>query len=352
MTPTQPSQAAEAAASKIFEHFQGWSGATFGWQDNIPGDYERAKAAHNQKCLDLIAKELVELARPQEVAPVGGAVLLDRGFKYENGTHTPTALVGFAVNDWDARDAFAAAVEAQRVPVALPQEPMAGVRVGGTFITRDGRPLTITAASDPSKHTGPQMFYGNLPDKRRVCWDGEGNSPRSHNSPGPHVQDLVGEVVLFTTPAAEQGGAKDARPGSFHSDSGELDRVQGPGPTNAERDVLAERARQISVEGWTPEHDDEHDDGSMAKAAACYALGEGGASGSREYVSFWPWGQQWAKFSRDRRRNLVKAGALILAEIERLDRAAILASKGGTAAGEDYQQKNDELTRLGRSAGK
>ena len=65
---TQTTSQVEAAVAKIFEHFQGWSGATFGWQDNIPGDYERAKAAHDQRCLDLITKEIAELARQQEVA--------------------------------------------------------------------------------------------------------------------------------------------------------------------------------------------------------------------------------------------------------------------------------------------
>lgn len=35
-------------------------------------------------------------------------------------------------------------------------------------------------------------------------------------------------------------------------------------------DVIAERQRQQSVEGWTPEHDDEHGRGEMAMAAVCY----------------------------------------------------------------------------------
>jgi hypothetical protein len=35
--------------------------------------------------------------------------------------------------------------------------------------------------------------------------------------------------------------------------------------------IAAERKRQISAEGWTSEHDDAHEDGAMAMAAACYA---------------------------------------------------------------------------------
>ncbi|MNY70647.1 hypothetical protein D3C86_2088230 [compost metagenome] len=48
------------------------------------------------------------------------------------------------------------------------------------------------------------------------------------------------------------------------------------------------------------------------------------------YVENWPWSEDWWKPSPEPRRNLVKAGALILADIERLDRAANAAqqSKG------------------------
>jgi hypothetical protein len=87
-------------------------------------------------------------------------------------------------------------------------------------------------------------------------------------------------------------------------------------PTFAARDVLAERQRQISVEGWTPEHDDMHDNRELAHAAACYAYPE--LTGVQE-LKAWPWAPGWWK-PKGYRRNLVKAGALILAEIERLDR--------------------------------
>jgi hypothetical protein len=42
-------------------------------------------------------------------------------------------------------------------------------------------------------------------------------------------------------------------------------------PTAAVTDVMAERRRQVEQEGWTPGHDDTHDDGSLALAAVCYA---------------------------------------------------------------------------------
>lgn len=87
--------------------------------------------------------------------------------------------------------------------------------------------------------------------------------------------------------------------------------------SKAAADVLAERRRQIEVEGWTPENDDAFQAGDLAMAAACYAQGESWPLVPRS----WPWAGSWWK-PTDRRRDLVKAGALILAEIERLDRAS------------------------------
>ncbi|MFU2528178.1 hypothetical protein ACM7PC_10590 [Pseudomonas aeruginosa] len=95
-------------------------------------------------------------------------------------------------------------------------------------------------------------------------------------------------------------------------------------------DVQAERRRQVEAEGWTPEHDDEHSHGQMARAAACYALAGSSAPNDGTaalLVSLaWPWDEQWWKPSTAR-RDMVKACALGLAEIERLDRVA--ASQGG-----------------------
>jgi hypothetical protein len=93
------------------------------------------------------------------------------------------------------------------------------------------------------------------------------------------------------------------------------------GGDQAARDVLAERRRQVEAEDWTLEHDGMHDSGEMAQAAACYALHTEPVGNIGDYLRFWPWDAEWWK-PKDRRRNLVRAAALILAEIERLDRAA------------------------------
>lgn len=111
--------------------------------------------------------------------------------------------------------------------------------------------------------------------------------------------------------------------------------------SDALRDVAAERRRQIDAEGWTPDHDDcEHAADDLALAAACYALPdkhrdvfprkdprEVGRSAGESITIFddvlcphlWPWhGASWKP--KDRRSDLVRAAALLLAEIERLDR--------------------------------
>ena len=92
-------------------------------------------------------------------------------------------------------------------------------------------------------------------------------------------------------------------------------------------DVIAERQRQQSVEGWKPEHDDEHCNGELAMAAVCYINETGTVNRNGGKPWGWPWDASWWK-PKTRRRNLVKAGALILAEIERLDRAAGIGVKG------------------------
>ncbi|HFZ2384272.1 ead/Ea22-like family protein [Citrobacter freundii] len=92
-------------------------------------------------------------------------------------------------------------------------------------------------------------------------------------------------------------------------------------------DVIAERQRQQSVEGWTPEHDDEHCNGELAMAAVCYINETGTVNRNGGKPWGWPWDASWWK-PKTRRRNLVKAVALILAEIERIDRAAGIGVMG------------------------
>jgi len=90
-------------------------------------------------------------------------------------------------------------------------------------------------------------------------------------------------------------------------------------------EIAAERRRQVEAEGCTPAHDDQHRNGEMAAAAACYALpGIPLRDRIANVPKAWPWSREWWK-PKDRRRDLIRAAALLVAEIERLDRATAAA---------------------------
>jgi len=108
--------------------------------------------------------------------------------------------------------------------------------------------------------------------------------------------------------------------------------------------IAAERKRQIEEEGWTAKHDADHVNGELTLAAICYAAPVRMFQWLENYrgpifEDPWPWGHRYDKRSEcgERRNNpgnsppnpdtytkeerldlLVKAGALIAAEIDRL----------------------------------
>jgi hypothetical protein len=102
-----------------------------------------------------------------------------------------------------------------------------------------------------------------------------------------------------------------------------LEALNAPDDTAALADIRRERTRQIEELKRLPEDDDQYTDGQMADAAAAYALVR--TSGLAFAGDVWPWGAGDFKDSGER-RNLVKAGALIVAEVERLDRAEARAT--------------------------
>lgn len=94
---------------------------------------------------------------------------------------------------------------------------------------------------------------------------------------------------------------------------------------NALQAIANERARQLGVEGYSREHDDDHFAGELAAAATCYVMNAAihltGADLPVDLGRWWPWNTGSFK-PKDPRRDLVRAAALIVAEIERGDRAA------------------------------
>lgn len=107
-----------------------------------------------------------------------------------------------------------------------------------------------------------------------------------------------------------------------------------PDELQAIHDIEAERERQVQAEGFDHEHDDQHLKGELWRAALFYAntaIKTPIWAFTRFHIE-WPWDPQWFKPWKkdasgnytteiDKERCLVKAGALIIAEQERLERA-------------------------------
>jgi hypothetical protein len=105
--------------------------------------------------------------------------------------------------------------------------------------------------------------------------------------------------------------------------------------------IEAERRRQVMREGYSDEHDNNHTENELLQAAQCYVWAARQLSiplasermplsevlqvhrdlGSDDWrVPLWPWEFTTWKPESDPVRCLVKAGALIAAEIDRLNR--------------------------------
>lgn len=96
-------------------------------------------------------------------------------------------------------------------------------------------------------------------------------------------------------------------------------------------EIRDERKRQVTDEGYDLAHDDRHDPGELVRAASVYTLFASLPETDRDFAKrhgphlfgtnmVWPWDRAYFKLS-DPRRDLIKAAALIVAEIERMDRA-------------------------------
>lgn len=84
--------------------------------------------------------------------------------------------------------------------------------------------------------------------------------------------------------------------------------------------IAEERRRQIQEKGWTPEKDDELEHGELAIGGACYALA---AIHGFTHIAerLWPWYKKWWHPTPDDPiHQLATAGALIAAEIDRMQR--------------------------------
>ncbi|GEM_PF-7022045 len=94
------------------------------------------------------------------------------------------------------------------------------------------------------------------------------------------------------------------------------------------RAIADERRRQVQAEGFSPATDADYNAGELAKAALAYVqlAAMDLAAGGRDHIATgsppacWPWHPVWWK-PRNARRDLVRAGALIAAQLDLIDSA-------------------------------
>lgn len=95
-------------------------------------------------------------------------------------------------------------------------------------------------------------------------------------------------------------------------------------------DVFNERQRQIEKEGYSTANDDLYEENELVRAGAGYVNHVVGRSWTfnkempevyqnEEVPEFWPWDDNFWK-PKSPRKDLVRAAALLIAEIERIDR--------------------------------
>jgi hypothetical protein len=125
----------------------------------------------------------------------------------------------------------------------------------------------------------------------------------------------VGATILLPKPA--EGGDRKI--------IGASPACSRPGGSQGVDLIRAERQRQVAVEGWSADHDERHVCGELVAAAAVYL----GVSG----VGTWPWSDTAPSMGADAIADLVKAGALIAAEIDRLLHVRTTSSSAELEAG-------------------
>ena len=145
------------------------------------------------------------------------------------------------------------------------------------------------------------------------------------------TQDQMREVVISTEPLKETElhcPRCDCNSFYYKLKPGEVEKAK----TGAQL-IALERSRQLKIEGWSPEHDDEHANFELTLAAVSYAYHvaqpdeDGDENGNSRPCHDWPWDKKPWNPSNDQVRCLVKAGALIAAEIDRLQRLSALSTQ-------------------------
>ncbi|ENZ1698299.1 hypothetical protein ACGHA1_005104 [Pseudomonas aeruginosa] len=340
-----------------------------GGDERVIGWRERILAAHPNSDPGFWPDALLVEHMAAEIADLRAALARVAELEKQEPVATVAKVPG---EDWNSLDfhrelqdmhpgtKLYAAPVAQAQPEETPGEILAAKLIE-TWVTKHGKPAPWSTAVEIT------ALATNMPNDERdrlLALDDDVDAQAQHSVPGNAAALVRAEGKKYSLNAAgmlDSGAPEHAQTfaivqllSEFDDEEAEshweaimaysdfrtsdalfhaaelLAAAPGKSVPQAWLDVQAERRRQIEAEGWTPEHDDAHSHGQMARAAACYALAGSSAPNDGTaalLVSLaWPWDEQWWKPSTAR-RDMVKACALALAEIERLDRAA--ASQGG-----------------------
>jgi hypothetical protein len=177
--------------------------------------------------------------------------------------------------------------------------------------------LATAAKRDPYDHVAGNDYGMAMPPAVTLELIAEIERHRLVNAEGCKPDSsipLSGQPCVGATSCRSLNTAEGCKP--------DLNILTHPADTAAQ-DVLEERRRQIETEGYTTERDDQYTSGQLADAASTYAWRA--RSWNPPYAlcthtpTMWPWAPETWK-PQPQRQMLIKAGALILAEIERLDR--------------------------------
>lgn len=175
-------------------------------------------------------------------------------------------------------------------------------------------------------------FYGNM-EHPKLGWIAMYGGPLDVYSV-PELQDNDGELRRERYDLDADCWVEGGEPlGYFYSDQ----QPEAAPPAQAVdlgtgvKAIAAERERQVQAEGFTRDSDRQYQRGELAKAATAYvqlAAMDLAAGGTRDHIAWhgpaavWPWAPEWWK-PVDARRDLVRAGALIAAQIDLIDSQAL-----------------------------
>lgn len=211
-----------------------------------------------------------------------------------------------------------------------------GVRlkvIADVVVTADTTNEEIVAATGTDFRHKLQAVLGRRPEEARLT-GGAGVDEIEV------TLDLAATQINYRSPPLVR--LTPITPGDEPPEIGLMLEIAGEGDEASARiahELFAERQRQKSAEGWDAAHDDEYRNGELQRAAAAYAYGAAVKPGDSNWLrtdvklprppamyhtletlrSLWPWSFEWWK-PGDPRRMLVKAGSLIIAAIEAIDR--------------------------------